>query len=316
MTIGIVASGLHAGEAVRKAVITAELLGRGAIGGFTVFACMDGNGDVYHVWGQTGGVTALHIPPDWLCASKAAVISSGPNRPEPLVQFLPGRDGLGLVSGHRLPNRPSSDTSHPTPLNQRVLHLLADKATPQQAVDQVLLANPEADAGLLALSADGRIGFGNTQRVSRRTDLGQGLLVGDATAFAFLHNSIYASDDLPAALSSVLASALAQKTGLQPQPLYEILHLTASVHMVASDTDAVHVDAQWGIVRVDTADPFLRTARQQITLLYLGTPVLQHGLVVGHLASEVFSQVDAGAIALSPIAIDNLALMRACDVSP
>lgn len=316
MTIGIVASGLHAGEAVRKAVITAELLGRGAIGGFTVFACMDGNGDVHHVWGQTGGVTALHIPPDWLCASKAAVISSGPNRPEPLVQFLPGRDGLGLVSGHRLPNRPSGDTTHPTPLNQRVLHLLADQATPQQAVDEVLQANPEADAGLLAINVDGHIGFGNTQRVNRRTDLGQGSLVGDAAAFAFLHNSIYASDDLPAALNGVLTSALAQKTGAQPQSLYEILHLTATVKMTASHTDAVHVNAQGGIVRVDTADPFLRTARQQITLLYLGTPVLQHGLVVGHLVSEVFSQVDAGAIALSPIAIDNLALMRACDVSP
>ena len=108
---------------------------------------------------------------------------------------------------------------------------------------------------------------------------------------------------------------MAPKTGAQPQPLYEILHLTATVKMAASHTDAVHVNAQGGIVRVDTADPFLRTAQQQITLLYLGIPVLQHGLVVGHLASEVFSQVDAGAIALSPIAIDNLALMRACDVS-
>src|SRR5690606_41564886 len=108
MTIGIAASGPRAGAAVRAAVLGAELLGRGAIGGFAVFAVLDGQGRYRHCETQRGGIGALDIPPAWLEARAAAVISSGPDRPEPLVQFLPGASGLGLVTGHRLPDRPGA----------------------------------------------------------------------------------------------------------------------------------------------------------------------------------------------------------------
>src|SRR6218665_1545674 len=119
MTIAIAASGSRAGAAVRDAVLGAELLGRGAIGGFAVLALLSGDGQLHHCMTQRGGASCLDMPdpslpppgmpqrggascrdmPDaWLAAPTAAAISSGPDRPEPLVQFLPGAAGIGLVT--------------------------------------------------------------------------------------------------------------------------------------------------------------------------------------------------------------------------
>ena len=95
MTIGVAAAGAQAGAAVFDAVLGAELLGRGAIGGFVVFAVLDEQGRLQYRTTQRGGVTALDLPASWRDARVAAVISSGPDRPEPLTQFLAGADGLG-----------------------------------------------------------------------------------------------------------------------------------------------------------------------------------------------------------------------------
>ena len=95
MTIGVAASGERAAWAVRDAVLGAELLGRGAIGGFAVLAVVDAGGALHYRETQRGGITALDLPPDWQSARLAAAISSGPDRPEPLVQFLPARPAWG-----------------------------------------------------------------------------------------------------------------------------------------------------------------------------------------------------------------------------
>ncbi|MCD0502879.1 DUF6963 family protein, partial [Bordetella petrii] len=142
MTIGIAASGPRAGAAVRAALLGAELLGRGAIGGFAVYAVLDQDGVLHHCQTQRGGVGQLDMPSAWLDARVAAAISSGPDRPEPLAQFLPGANGVGLVTGHRLPNRAGRDG---VPLNQAVLARLARGQEPRQAVDAVMTANPEVD---------------------------------------------------------------------------------------------------------------------------------------------------------------------------
>ena len=169
MTIGVAAAGAQAGAAVFDAVLGAELLGRGAIGGFVVFAVLDEQGRLQYRTTQRGGVTALDLPASWRDARVAAVISSGPDRPEPLTQFLAGADGLGLITGHRLPNQPGADGR---PLNRMALDLMAEGAPPQQAVDAVLAAHPEWDAGLIALHAQDGLGLGNSARAARRDDLG------------------------------------------------------------------------------------------------------------------------------------------------
>src|SRR6218665_3660962 len=101
MTIAIAASGSRAGAAVRHAVLGAELLGRGAIGGFAVLALLSGAGQLHHCMTQRGGASCLAMPDSGLAAPTAAAIPGGPGRPEPLVQFLPGAAGIGLVAGHR-----------------------------------------------------------------------------------------------------------------------------------------------------------------------------------------------------------------------
>jgi len=201
MTIGIVASGSRAGAAVRAAVLGAESLSEGAIGGFAVFAVLDVQQQWQYCVTQRGGIRQLDIAPSWLDAPVAAVISSGPDRPEPLVQLLPGQSGVGLVTGHRWPNTPGGDG---TPLNVAVLTQLAQGYDPQQAVASVLAAHPQADAGLLAVTADGRVGWGNSARVAQRPDLGQAWRVDETARLALLHNSIH-SDQHGPRLSLALA---------------------------------------------------------------------------------------------------------------
>src|SRR6218665_83918 len=111
-----------------------------------------------------------------------------PARPEPLVQFLPGAAGIGLVTGHRHPSRPGRDGAA---LNAAVLALLGQGAAPQPAVASVLAANAEADAGLIAIDAQGVLGWGNSERVLRRSDLGQFQRDDGAARVAILHNSIF-----------------------------------------------------------------------------------------------------------------------------
>jgi len=201
MTIGIVASGSRAGAAVRAAVLGAESLGQGAIGGFAVFAVLDAQRQWHYCVTQRGGIKQLDIALDWLNAPVAAVISSGPDRPEPLVQLLPGQSGVGLVTGHRWP---TTRDANGIPLNQSVLTQLAQGQDPQQAVATVLAAYPQADAGLLAITADGRMGWGNSAKVAQRTDLGQAWRVNDSARLALLHNSIQ-SDAHGSRLSTILA---------------------------------------------------------------------------------------------------------------
>ena len=308
MTLGIAAHGPQAGAAVRQAVIAAELLGRGEIGGFAVFAVMDAAGRVQHCAGQQGGVTALQIPPAWLAATHAAVITSGPQRPEPLLQFLPGRDGVGLVTGHRLPNRPG--TIHHEPLNQRTLALLATGLHPQAAVEQVLAADPQADAGLIAINTRGQIGCGNSARVQQRGDTGTGVWhsTGGAQAgFAFLHNAIQAAPAVAECVQSMLRAALDQTV---PHARYQILQLTDVIPVEPAAADAVYVDAQWRVERVASADPFMAQAQQNITLLPLCAPVWQAGRCVGHMATELFAQVAGGRATPAAASIHNLALAR------
>ena len=71
----------------------------------------------------------------------------------------------------------------------------------------------------------------------------------------------------------------------------------------------MHVDAQWRVLRVESADPFMLQAQQSITLLPLATPVLQQGHVVGQMATELFAQVAQGRAQPSPHEIANLALV-------
>lgn len=286
MTIGVAASGPNAGAAVRAAVLGAELLGRGAIGGFAVFAMLDENGALHHCVTQRGGITELELPETWLRARIAAAISSGPDRPEPLVQFLPGASGVGLVAGHRLPNRPGIDG---TPLNRAALALLANGLPPQQAVDTVLEHAPETDAGLIAIDALGNIGWANSARVARRTDLGSHYRDEASCRLALLHNSIESQVVLSDAIADLAWSQLSgQPSGMR------FLTLSSPVALQQAKHDRVHIDAHGAIVALETADPDLPSINGRGTAIYLGAEVWQGGRAIGRVATELFAHIADG----------------------
>ncbi len=292
MTIGVAASGERAAWAVRDAVLGAELLGRGAIGGFAVLAIMDVHGALHYGQTQRGGITALDMPPGWQSARLAAAISSGPDRPEPLVQFLAGQAGLGLVTGHRLPNQPGADGMA---LNQAVLRRMAQGQAPQQAVDEVLAAHAEWDAGLIALDTRGRLGMGNSVRVTRRDDLGELRRRTHEASLGLLHNSIYARAPLAPDLAELAWARLTGRAGA-----LHLLTLDAPVTIQAGPADRVHIDAQGRILALESADPRLSTLNRPGTAVYLGAGVWREGRWVGRAQTELYAELRAGTVHPGP----------------
>lgn len=302
MTIGVAAYGPGAGAAVRMAAMAAELLGHGAIGGFAVFAILDEDGRVRHAACQRGGVAALDLPLAWLDARHAALIESGPDRPEPLAQFLPGADGVGLATGHRLPNRPGADG---TPLNQAALRLMAAGLAPADAVRRTLRANPEVDAGLIALSASGEIGWGNTPRVARRPDQGQAWRDNGASRLAVLHNSIHPCAPLAEAMADLAWHALTGAAGA-----YRALALHAPVAITAADRDRVRVDGLGRILGIEQADPSLPSSPRRANAIYLGSEVWQDGRRIGHTVSELIADMAGGWVSGVPDPARSLIIMK------
>lgn len=302
MTIGVAAYGPGAGAAVRTAALAAELLGHGAIGGFAVFAILDAHGRVRQTACQRGGIAALDLPASWLDARHAALIESGPDRPEPLTQFLPGADGVGLATGHRLPNRPGADG---TPLNAAVLRLMAAGISAADAVGRVLQANPEVDAGLIALSATGEIGWGNTPRVARRPDQGQAWRDNGACRLAVLHNSIYPCAPLADAMADLAWHALTGAPGA-----CRALFLPVSVAITAAARDRVLVDGQGRILAIEQADPSLPTTPRRGNAAYLGSEVWQDGRRIGHTISELIVDMADGRVSGAPDPARSLIIMK------
>ena len=307
MTIAVAASGARAGAAVRDALLGAELLGRGAIGGFAVLAILTEDGQLHHYVTQRGGVCCLDVPEAWMAARTAAAISSGPDRPEPLIQFLPGSVCVGLVTGHRLPNRAGLDGRA---LNAAVLAMLEKGVEPKAAVELVLSANTEADAGLIAVNAQGAIGWGNTERVGRRTDLGQFERHDGSSRVAILHNSIFSSGPLAPQIGAL---AWARLTG-RPGPLDWIRLTTAVPHRYA-DRDRLHVDASGHITAIDSADPYRPEGLRRTTVVHLGSEVWRQGDCAGHVITELVADVVEGMAVPSEKAIFNTLLMRSDHVA-
>lgn len=187
MTIGIAAFGPHAGAAVLAASAAAEAAGDGAIGGFAVFSALTATGPI-SIECQRGGLITLRgqgIPDELVHAPVAAIITSGPDRPLPLTQFLAAGKSA-LVTGHRLPNLKGADG---IPVNIATLRRIERGTAPQDAVTQVCAENPTLDAGLIAVMHDD-IGLAETTEVQKRVDRGQKLIREPGRALALLHNSI------------------------------------------------------------------------------------------------------------------------------
>lgn len=302
MTIGIAASGPFAGLGVLDALRAVEGVGRGHIGGFAVLAVLTADGRLLRRETQCGGGAGLlagtdALPNEILEAPRAALMSSGPNRPAPLAAFLPGEAGVGLVTGHRFPNATSASGR---PLNEEILDLLRQGADARSAVDQVIAANPLADAGVIVIDGAGTIHGANSDRVQSRPDLGaarrecrrRGIVV------EVLHNAIF-----PHAPLAVLAAEIALDRMDRPARGSHRIMVRAGTPLVAGEREAVLVDEAGFAHTIITPDRRILSGCWNCAAPYLGAEVRIADRLLGRTTEEANAVVEQGRI----LTLDGLA---------
>ena len=298
MTIGIAAYGPRAGLAVFKALRAAEKIGWGSIGGFASFAVITEDGRLTRYQTQRGGATTLFIdgdltgvepPSEVVNARTAALMSSGPDRPEPLSQFVPGDARAGLICGHRLPNTPGRDGAI---LNTAALQHLQQGKTPQQAIDAVLDANRQADAGLIAVNLRGQIYARNSDRVRQRPDLGWARREHASGAVVeVLHNAIHPAGSLAGLVADIALETMAP--AFHPD---NWLLVEAGIPVQLGEHGIVYVDDKLRALSVVTSDAGLLRERANGAAIYIGSDVRQGDERLGSTITEPYVVLEHGRI--------------------
>lgn len=297
MTVGIAVSGPRAGLAVFRALQAVEKVSRGAIGGFVSLVAIDAEGRLHAADTQRGSTrtlftegerTGVDPPPAIAEARLAALMASGPNRPQPLRQFTPGDPQAGLVTGHRMPNMPGVDG---IPLAEAVLARLRDGAGPREAVEAELARNPEADAGLIAVDLAGRIHIGDSAYVQRRSDRGS-LLADDPATGArcgVLHNAVFPHRALAALAAAAAFDAIAP---VDRRDLEVVI--PAGIRLERGPERALHLDADGAVSHMTVTEPSWLGPSRHGAPLPFDTPVRRAGILVGHVVTEPYCIVEHG----------------------
>jgi len=298
LTIGIGAIGPDAGLAVFRTLELAERIGAGAIGGYAVFAAIGADGTLHRAETQRGGTRTLFTlgertgvePPKEIAEARfAAVMSSGPDRPAPLSQFLPGDGQIGLVTGHRLPNALGPDGRA---YNAAVLDAMSQGLSAQAALEAVLSRSPDSDAGMIALGPQTGIAMLNSARVARRPDLGSALLTGPGgAAIAILHNAIWPA----VSLAPLLAETGLEQMAKVRKPL-GVIEVLAGTPVIAAAQDRVVVDDNRIALRVETSDARIVSGRHNCAAIYIGARIIQNGALLGRTTEEPNIVVEDGRI--------------------
>lgn len=284
MTIAIGASGPNAGLAIFKGLQAAEAVGEGAIRGFVMLAVITQSGQLKRFETQRGGTRTLFTegettgvePPQLVqTATAAALISSGPDRPVPLSQFLAADASAGLVTAHRVPQGPSVNG---TPLNLEVLEALKMGRSAKAATAAILSQNPFADVGLITLDRHGNLYMENAPRVQRRPDVGMAYRADAETGakLAVLHNAI-----APAASLAPLVADIGLRQMVEVDPVVGYFIISAGIPLVYGEVDAVEIDEQGVAQTVVTSDRTFTDRERSGVGIYLHSLVRQNGRVLG-----------------------------------
>jgi hypothetical protein len=299
MTIAIGAYGPHAGLAVFKSLQAAEAVGEGAIRGFVMLAVITPDGTLQRYETQRGGTRTLFTegettgvePPDPVRgAIAAALISSGPDRPIPLAQFLTADAQAGLVTAHRVPQGPSVTG---IPLNVAVLNALQAGQSAREATAMVLAQNPDADVGFITIDRHGHMHVQNAPRVQRRPDVGLAYREQEASGakLAVLHNAIE-----PHASLAPLVADIGFRQMVDLAPVIGWFTLSAGIPIVYGEVDAVEVDEQGVALQVVTSDRTFTDRERSGVGIYLHSLVRQQGRVIGKTLFEPICLVRDGKI--------------------
>ena len=299
MTIAIGACGPNAGLAIFRGLQAAEAVGEGAIRGFVMFATITPDGTLHRYETQRGGTRTLFIdgettgvaPPIAVNeAIAAALISSGPDRPVPLSQFLAADSQAGLVTAHRVPQGPSVNG---IPLNVEVLQALRAGKSAEAAVVSVLAENPHADVGFIAVDRQGNLYLQNAPRVQKRPDIGFAHREDTATGakLAVLHNAIEPCNSL-----APLVADIAFRQMVAVTPVVRWFTISAGIPVVHGEVDAVEVDGQGVAQTVVTSDRSFTTGERSGVAIYLHSLVRQGDQVLGKTLFEPICIVRDGRI--------------------
>lgn len=298
MTIGIAAFGPQAGLGVFMGLQVAERVGEGSIGGFAVYRVITSDGRLVTFKTQRGGSATLvtrgeatgGLPPeDVQDARIAALISSGPDRPEPLERALPGDPQAGLVTGHRIPMAP---TKRGTPLNLAVLELLRQGVPASQAVDMLMDEHPQIDAGIIAVDVKGDLGARNSRRVLGRSDV---LEVRKEEPGTGCKVAVFINEIHPKEAAVVAAAKCMQVMVGERKPDMEVT-VRCGLKVFLGDEDLIEVDNEGVAVRITTTDPTILNGEQVCVVPYLGASVYREGEFLGRIISEPLTVLRDGVI--------------------
>lgn len=291
MTIGIAVAGPMAGLAAFRALRAVESVGRGAIGGFVTFAAI-ADGEVMRAETQRGGALALWDggePPERIArAERAGLMSSGPDRPEPLAAFVAADPAGGIVTGHRLPITPGPDGV--APIVAALEHLCAG-TSPEMAVREALAPDPDGDAGLIALDRLGRIAILETPAVASRDDRGSANTLDVVTGLAVgvLHNTIHPHPALAALAVSAALDAVA------PADRFDAASSIVGL-AVAAGQRRLEIDEAGRAVALSAPAAGWRTAAWEGSPVRRGDPVTRAGRTVGRVVGECYALASRGVI--------------------
>ncbi len=284
MTIGIGIAGPGAGRAALAALAAVEKVGRGMLGGFVSLAALDMEGRLQRAETQRGGAAALFpggLPDIIADAPVVALMSSGPDRTPPLSQFTPAAEGVGCLSGHRLPNMPGLPGGEA--VNALALARLMEGAPAQAALDSVLDDHPDADAGLIAVTAAGTVAAANSRLAAARTDSGALVTEGAGLRIAILHNAIFPVAGLAALAAGAAIDAAA------PADAFDIeITLTAGVALSTAPPAGIEIDGAGRVVALSGLPPGWGAPAWQGAAAMRGAPVTRGGRQIGTLVSEAY----------------------------
>lgn len=292
MTIGIAATGPWAGAGILAGLRAVEAVGRGAIGGFVSLAVLTADQKLLRAETQNGGTSTLFDvspPEDVLQAPFAALISSGPDRPAPLSQFIAAEPGVGLVTGHRFPQ---ALTDEGLALNDLILKKMRKGAVAQDAIETLIAAYPDFDAGFIALSANGDLGLGNMATALRLSHQGAATNFCTETGakVAALHNAIHPSKAIACVATEVALDNIRQR-----MTDVRTITVVAGMKLSFGDTPEIHIDDNFQTTKV--THPNIQTLGLESSFgIGDRVKVLQLGKQIGWLGHEPFMVVRNGEI--------------------
>ena len=316
MTIGIAASGPRAGLAILEGLKAAEAVGHGALHGFVSLVAIGPDGLLHRLEVQDGGTAALlagrPLPARLADATRAGLMSSGPNRPSPLSQFTPADAAVGLVTGHRFPN---SAGRQGTPMNLDILGLMRCGLDPETALSRIVADNPSADAGFIAVARDGRVQALNTPYLAGFGDAGQAIVASPdgRASVAILHNAIRPHRCLAGLVAEVALSILQGDHAADAAVV-----MTAGVPLRLGGAIAIEIDETGKVSAIEVSDARYLAGSWSLGLGYR-TRVRRGGVRLGYALYEPYLlaangtivTIDGGASASLPIRLDASWMRRA-----